>query len=72
MSLGSTDLGTDTGRADDGEEGVSFRAHRHLQAREALGELLLILLSRTNRVHKHLEEETGGTGEERTHTGGDG
>lgn len=48
-------LRTDTGCTDDGEEGVSFWPHSHLNTREPLRQFLLILLCWANCVHINLQ-----------------
>lgn len=58
-----TDLRTDTGCTDNGEEGVGLWPHSHLDTREPLGEFLLILLCRANCVHINLQNT--GTDERR-------
>lgn len=53
-----TYLCTDTGCTDDGEEGVSFWSHCHLDTWEQVREFLLVFLCWTDCVHKNLQHNT--------------
>lgn len=55
MSEVATNLRTDTGCADNGEEGVGLWPHGHIDTRKQLREFVLVLVCGADCVHKYLQ-----------------